>query len=57
VTLGDAIMLRSFARAWRHRSQQADLAKLAKRLGPHLARDIGIDMAAAPRVLPVPRPF
>lgn len=49
-------MLRSLASAWRHRALQADLTKLANRLGPHLARDVGIDGAVAPRVLPVLRP-
>ncbi|WP_146038030.1 hypothetical protein [Tabrizicola aquatica] len=36
-------MLRSLARAWRRRAVQADLTRLANRLGPHLARDIGIE--------------
>jgi hypothetical protein len=49
-------MLKSIARAWRKRAQQADLTRLANRLGPHLSRDIGIDGAMAPRVLPMLRP-
>lgn len=38
-------MLKSLARAWRRRALQADLTRLANRLGPHLARDIGIEGA------------
>lgn len=49
-------MLRSFARAWRQRALQAELTNLANRLGPHLARDVGIDGAMAPRILPILRP-
>lgn len=49
-------MLTQLARAWRNYTQQADLTKLASRLGPHLSRDIGIDGAMAPRVLPILRP-
>lgn len=50
-------MLKSLALLWRNRARQADLTKLANRLGPHLARDIGIEGAASPRVLPILRPF
>jgi hypothetical protein len=50
-------MLKSLAHAWRVRAHQADLAKLANRLGPHLARDIGIDGAEMARILPTLRPF
>jgi hypothetical protein len=49
-------MLRSFARSWQQRALQTELTKLANRLGPHLARDVGIDGALAPRVLPTLRP-
>lgn len=50
-------MLRSFLQAWRHRAHQADMTRLANRLGPHLARDVGIEGDMAPRVLPSLRPF
>ena len=50
-------MLKSLARAWRRRAVQADLTGLASRLGPHLARDVGIDGAVRPRILPTLRPF
>jgi hypothetical protein len=50
-------MLRSFLHAWRHRARQADLTSLANRLGPHLARDVGLEGVMAPRVLPSLRPF
>lgn len=50
-------MIRSIARSWQRRALQAELTKLANRLGPHLARDVGIDGALAPRVLPTLRPF
>lgn len=50
-------MIRSIVRLWRSRSQRANLATLANRLGPHIARDIGIESAATIAVLPVLRPF
>jgi hypothetical protein len=36
-------MLTHLTRAWRIHSQEKARAALALRLGPHLARDIGID--------------
>jgi hypothetical protein len=50
-------MLRSIVRAWSAYSRQTEIAALATRLGPHLARDIGIEEVATPRVLPALRPF
>lgn len=48
-------MLTSLARAWRNYSDEKEKTALANRLGPHLARDIGLDGARAPRVLPTLR--
>lgn len=45
-------MLRSLTRAWRINSDNKDRTALANRLGPHIARDIGLDDARAPRLLP-----
>lgn len=45
-------MLTSLARAWRTYSDEKERTALANRLGPHLARDIGLDDARAPRFLP-----
>jgi hypothetical protein len=38
-------MLTSLLRAWRVHTRQAEMAALARRLGPHIARDIGINVA------------
>lgn len=46
-------MLISFLRAWQRHVRQTELAALARRLGPHLARDIGIDDAACARFFPI----
>lgn len=35
-------MLKAIAVAWRARRKQAEITTLASRLGPHIARDIGI---------------
>jgi len=48
-------MLHTIVRVWRARRHQAEIASLADRLGPHIARDIGIIDAAKhanPPVLP-----
>lgn len=41
-------MLTHLARAWRFYSYEKARAALALRLGPHLARDIGIDSPHIP---------
>ncbi|WP_137109712.1 hypothetical protein [Rhodobacter sp. SY28-1] len=41
-------MLTHLARAWRIYSHEKARAALALRLGPHLARDIGIDSPHTP---------
>ncbi|MBN8632362.1 MAG: hypothetical protein J0L76_16095 [Rhodobacterales bacterium] len=46
-------MLTHLTRAWRIYSNEKARAALALRLGPHLARDIGLD--DAPRILPTLR--
>lgn len=48
-------MLTSLKRAWRVYSDEKARTALANRLGPHLARDIGLDAARAPRILPTLR--
>jgi hypothetical protein len=48
-------MLTSLARAWRAYSAEKERTALANRLGPHLARDIGLDDARGPRILPTLR--
>lgn len=35
-------MLKAIAVAWRARRKQAEIISLASRLGPHIARDVGI---------------
>jgi len=49
-------MIQALARVWRVRSHRADIASLADRLGPHIARDIGIEEAARSGILPVLQP-
>jgi hypothetical protein len=48
-------MLTTITRAWRIYSDEKERTALANRLGPHLARDIGLDDARAPRILPILR--
>jgi hypothetical protein len=48
-------MLTSLTRAWRIYSDEKERTALANRLGPHLARDIGLENARAPRILPTLR--
>lgn len=48
-------MLTSLRRAWRNYSDEKERTALANRLGPHLARDVGLDGVTAPRVLPTLR--
>ncbi len=49
-------MLRSIISAMRNRRHQAQIAALANRLGPHLARDIGIADSGSYANSPVLRP-
>jgi hypothetical protein len=48
-------MLTSLTRAWFIYSDEKERTALANCLGPHLARDIGLDDAMAPRILPTLR--
>jgi hypothetical protein len=50
-------MLTSLLRTWRANCRKAEMTVLARRLGPHLARDIGIEVAETPRFVPFPHPF
>lgn len=50
-------MLTSLTPAWRIYSDNKDRTALANRLGPHLARDIGLDDAKDPRILPTLRGY
>ncbi|WP_164517321.1 hypothetical protein [Tabrizicola piscis] len=45
-------MLTSLLRAWRAHRHRAEVDALARRLGPHIARDIGIGGADMSRALP-----
>ncbi len=51
------IMLISLLRAWRAHNRKAALTALARQLGPHLARDIGIQEAPPPRFGAIIKPF
>jgi hypothetical protein len=50
-------MLISLLRAWRAHSRRSAITALARQLGPHLARDIGIEEAAPPRFVAIIKPF
>ncbi len=45
-------MLNSLTRAWRLYREEYARAALANRLGPHIARDIGLDSAISHRIAP-----
>ncbi|KAF0116131.1 MAG: hypothetical protein FD150_616 [Rhodobacteraceae bacterium] len=48
-------MLTSITRAWRVYREERERTALANRLGPHIARDVGLDAAMSHRVLPALR--
>ena len=48
-------MLTKIIRKWRVYAADKERTALANRLGPHIARDIGIDGAMTRRVLPTLR--
>jgi hypothetical protein len=48
-------MLNSLSRAWLNYQEERERTALANRLGPHIARDIGLDSAISHRVLPILR--
>ncbi|MES2845149.1 MAG: hypothetical protein V4747_09000 [Pseudomonadota bacterium] len=50
-------MLTSLLCTWRTNCHKAEMTVLARRLGPHLARDIGIELAETPRFVQFPHPF
>jgi hypothetical protein len=45
-------MLNTITRAWRVYREELERTALANRLGPHIARDIGIDNPVSHRGLP-----
>lgn len=48
-------MLNSITRAWLVYREERERTALANRLGPHIARDIGLEAAISHRVLPTLR--
>ena len=48
-------MLNNITRAWRVYREEQERTALANRLGPHIARDIGLDTAMSHRILPTLR--
>jgi hypothetical protein len=50
-------MLHPVFRAWRTYREERERSALANRLGPHIARDIGIETAISHRLLPTLRNF
>lgn len=54
---GGNIMLISLLRAWRAHSRRSAITALARQLGPHLARDIGIEETPPPRFVAIIKPF
>lgn len=48
-------MLNTITRAWRVYHEERERTALANRLGPHIARDIGLETAVSHRVLPTLR--
>jgi hypothetical protein len=48
-------MLHAITYAWRTYREERERSALANRLGPHIARDIGIESAISHRLLPTLR--